>query len=133
MVIAAAAVTPCSAIGQSTETLIKNLSSPRVEVRADAAEALAHRKDKTATKALVKALNSETVESIRGQIFAALGNTRDPNSVPGLLLAVKSSKPSVRAGAVRALGVIGDKRAVKAVIGALKDRDAGVRRAAAVS
>src|SRR2546422_330266 len=109
---------------QSARNLIRALTSTNVAVRADAAEALARKKDKSATPALIKALLREPVASIRGQIVAALANSRDPASVPGLLSALKNKNSGVRTGAVRALGVIGDKRAVSTVIGTLGDKDA---------
>src|SRR5258706_11802777 len=56
---------------QSAGNLIRDLTSTNVAVRADAAEALARKKDKSATPALIKALVREPVASIRGQIVAA--------------------------------------------------------------
>jgi FOG: HEAT repeat len=96
----------------STQQLIKNLSSRDVALRADAAHDLARRKDKAAVPALLKALPLEPVESIRAQIVAAIANTRDRSAVPTLLKYLKARSPELRSSSLRALGVIGDKRAV---------------------
>ena len=65
----------------------------------------------------------------------ASGERRDPTSVPALVAMASTSEghtdPLCREAAVAALGAIGDRRGLAAVIGALDDKPAIRRRAAA--
>ena len=76
---------------------------------------------------LVKALNYEKDEDIRGNAAYALGVIGDVQAVEPLILALKDEHPYVRAYAAQALGMIGDARSVKPLINTLTDYFSDVR------
>src|SRR5690348_9874668 len=101
---------PHPARADRVDDLLANLSSPRVEIRADAAEALATEKSKRAIPALIAA-SGDPVESVRAQAIRALAATADRTTTPTLITTLKDSNPNRRAGAAVILGILMDKQA----------------------
>ncbi len=141
---------------ESTAALCAALRDEAPEVRERAAIALRNLSDPRAVPALVKAVGDpDWLVAIR--VAEALGQIRDQSAVPGLLSALKEelehprpgtgrpaaySRPrldsvdmygdaAVAAAMIRALGRIGQKRGVPALLGAMKDKRWPIRREAA--
>ncbi len=125
---------PASAVrADHVDDLIKQLSSPHVSLRSDAAEALVREKSKRAIPALITA-SGDAEESVRGQAVRALASTldsKDANTLPPLLAALQDKSNGYRrAGAATLLGIMGDKRAANGLAVATKDANPLVRSAA---
>ncbi|MCK5558292.1 MAG: HEAT repeat domain-containing protein, partial [Candidatus Hydrogenedentes bacterium] len=78
---------------------------------------------------LVGELGREEVQDEAARLLTSIGK----DALDDLIRACDDPNPSVRAGAIRSLGDIGDESAVSIVFGKLTDTDAGVRVAAANS
>ncbi len=113
--------------------LIKLLNSdPDARVRETAAQGLGHLGDYRAVPALIKAL-SDPAEPVRRRASSALVLLPDERAIPALARRVREDEsPAVRANAAEALGWIKSEKAVEAIIPALEDPDAWVRRSAAM-
>ena len=125
---------PASAVrADRVDDLIKQLGSPHVSLRSDAAEALVREKSKKAIPALITA-SGDAEESVRGQAVRALASTldrKDANTLPPLLTALQDKSNGYRrAGAATLLGIIGDKGAANGLAAATKDVNPAVRSAA---
>jgi len=68
-------------------------------------------------------------EPVRCHIAFILGEAREAEAVPALILALKDPSPAVRAQVALALGKIGDKRVLSHLIDALNDFNDPVRKA----
>ena len=110
--------------------LLKMLESPGPR-RYIAAWALGKMKNKKAIGPLVKVLGekNEALQKEATRALIAIG----PDSVPALIEALDSPVSDVRKYAVRALGIIADKRAEEPLIRLLSDKDNEVAAAAALA
>jgi len=107
-----------------TSVLIERLEDPVPTVRLQAARALGHTGDLTALPALLKALPGAD-EQLGGQIFHALVHLGSA-AVPALIKESASASPWIRWHCMRALGEIGDERAIPVLVGSLNDADHSV-------
>jgi HEAT repeat protein len=100
-------------------------------VKQNAAEALAEAGDRRAIDPMIKAVVNNPADAM--YVVDALARFKDPRSVAPLVTALKSASTEFRGRhlIVRALGAIGLREATPAVIEALADSNADVRRAAA--
>jgi len=112
---------------RALEPLIGTLQDRNAFVRRAAAGALGHLPDPRAVDALAAILN-DTLD--RDAAFSALVTIGAP-CVPALVATLKDDKFSVRTDAAKALGQIGDARAVEPLIATLRDSKEPVREAAA--
>jgi len=133
---------------ESVTALMPLLSDKEEFVRQQAAYALGLTRSRSAVAGLVERLTDKK-DSVRGAAAVALGHIADPSAVTalaavlnpqaGLATSKKSQKskreqnPFVLRSAARALGQIGNRAGVPALIGLLKDEksEADVRREAA--
>ncbi len=77
-------------------------------------------------KALIRALGYRKDQDVQQRAARALVKIGYP-VVEALIAALKDPDRDIRGGAARALGKIGDVRAVEPLIGALKDQGRGIR------
>ncbi len=105
----------------TAQSLISDLGDEDPLVRENAAKELGGTGDKQAIKPLAKALKDEE-QSVRKAAKESL--------IHILIKTLDDEDPRARATAAKALGQIGDKRAVKSLAKALKDEEQGVRSAA---
>ena len=146
-------------VREDVKGLIKALGYPAYfKVRAAAADALGHLGDPRAVEPLVATLGDDDMH-VREAAAGALGHLGDPRAVdslaailcdtdvldaafsalvtigapcvPALVATLKDDKFSVRTDAAKALGQIGDARAVEPLIATLRDSKEPVREAAA--
>ncbi|HEX8142335.1 MAG TPA: HEAT repeat domain-containing protein [Pyrinomonadaceae bacterium] len=115
---------------RAVEPIIRVLSSHRndSDVLRSGAIALGQMPDARAVKPLLEML-SNTNENVVRAAIEALVRIGDL-TVEGLIKELKASYGRQRPGAAEALGKIGDRRAVKPLIEALKDHDPKLRQAA---
>ena len=135
--------------------LLKALRQKDRYVRIEAAEALGEMSEPTTVGPLIQALKDED-DGVRGSAAKALGRMKDPSAVEPLIQVLEDENTVNRWYAMESLGNIGDERAVaplmhkilddragialgktgkasvEALIQALKDRNARVRKRAAV-
>ena len=107
-----------------TPLLIAALKDPAESVRIQAIKALGQIGDSTAVSALLETLHTAD-ENMANQIFqsiVALG----PISVPALIAEASNDSPWLRWNCIRALGEIGDDRAIPVIVKALTDQDHAV-------
>jgi len=134
--------------------LIKALREKDKYIRIQAIEALGEISDPTTVEPLIQALTDED-DGVRGSVANALGNKKDPRVVEPLIEMLEDDNAVTRWYAMESLGNIGDDRAVgplmhyilddkasialvkignasvEALIEALKDKNASVRKRAA--
>ena len=108
----------------ATSELITALRDPVATVRLQAAKALGSVGDPAAVPALVSALRGAD-EQLGSQIFTSLVSLRHL-AVPALLEASSSSSAWMRWNCMRALGEIGDSRALTVLVKGLCDTDHSV-------
>jgi HEAT repeat protein len=110
--------------------LVAALDDSEMGVRAVAVSALAHLEGPRALQALASVAARDPDPHTRGMAISALGK-RGPHgraAVPGLVELLQDADRGVRNGAARALGEIGDRRAVSALADRLgSEPDAEVR------
>jgi len=102
---------------QVTPLLINSLSDPDLSVRQCAALALQHQPDPLAIPALIQLLDStdQLLARLAGDALIAMGS----DAVPALLEAMQEGNLKIRIEAARALGKIGDTRAIPELFKAL--------------
>ena len=89
--------------------------------------------DKAAVEALVKAIDDED-EKVRVQAIISLGWMQAKGAVDALVKTASTSKcPFMRRRAIQALGLIGDQKAIPAVMKALDDADERAARCAIIA
>ena len=119
--------------GRAVESLIESLSDEEWHVRKYAADALGKIGDERAIESLMETLHDEDSD-VRWKAVVALGKMKS-GAVEPLLELLKNEDWHIRGRAAEALGKIGDKRAIKPLIGVLvgwnKDRNKYVRGRAA--
>ena len=108
------------------EEYVRELSSPSVRTRRQAAAALEILRDGRAVGPLLERLEDE-VEEVRVNVVRALGALRDPRAIPALAEALRRDVPEVRVSAAQALWRIGDVAAIPALVAALEDPESRVR------
>jgi hypothetical protein len=108
----------------ATADLIRALQDPVPAVRMQAVKALGRVGDPKAIPVLLNALNGAD-EQMGSQIFSALVQIGN-DAVPALINASTSNSSWVRWHCVRALGEIGDMRALPVLVQALQDKDHSV-------
>lgn len=133
---------------RTTEMLIAALAENRLLVRNNAAYILSHTKDTKAVDSLMKALQDETQKTrnigafefgeitdynrVRCSVISALGEMQSIRALPSLIqILTRDKDPRIRERAARALGAIGNKRAVDILIHSMGDNDVRVRRSVA--
>lgn len=117
---------------KNVEGLIQVLTSTKPkDVRSEAAKALEMLADPRAIPALIETLKNDPTY-VRTSAAVALIEIGEP-SVEALIPLIKHANDEVGELAARALGEIGDKRAVEPLIAALKDKTREVRRYAAAA
>lgn len=104
---------------RAVEPLLGALKDRMSDVREEAAKALVELPDPRAVKSLIAALGDQSSD-VQRQAIEALLRIGAPAFDP-LLTAVQDPSEEVRRGAVQALGVFKDPRAVEPLIPALKD------------
>lgn len=139
---------------RATQPLIAALSDPDPQVRADAATGLDAARSPAGVDALIALINDPD-ETVRTSAIMALGKSQNPRAiaplvaslsnfptassvlaqfgpaaVEPLLSAVKSDDPAVRGGAIEALLLTHDSRALPAFTAAINDPNTGVRQLA---
>lgn len=130
-----AALTELSVIGDkaAVENIIHNLKDFDPKVRSSAAAALGEIKTPEAVDALIDAL-TDTNGFVRGTAASALGKLKSLKAVDSLIeLLAADQDVNARRGAAEALGLIGDARAVQALVRALDDLDKAVRTKSAIA
>jgi len=113
-------------------TLIEALSDISPEVRARAAAALGRIKDDRSVHRLLELLVSDPAPFVRVKVSHALGAIGHPAVIDYLIATLKDPEWWVRVRVVEALEKLG-KSAVAALLPALEDEDAEVRRCAAMA
>ncbi len=118
--------------GKDVDGLVSILTSekPR-DIRSEAAKALELLKDARAVPALIETLKGDPTY-VRTKATVALIEIGEP-AVAALIPLIMHPDDEVGELAAKALGEIGDKRAVEPLIAALKDKTREVRRYAAVA
>lgn len=112
---------------EAVEPLLKCLSSGPAEIRRAAAAALWNIKSVKSISALGRALKDEDSE-VRRLAAGALGNVGSADSLASLTgLLVEETVVPVRVEVLRALGRLGDQRALDSVLAQVKDTDPMVR------
>ena len=114
---------------RATEPLVEALDSPRWLLQLEATRALGDLGDARAARALVTVLEStyDFLPDVAADALAQIG----PPAIEPLIDALKYDDTFVRRMAAKALGDIGDERAVTSLVAALTDDDLSVRGAAA--
>jgi len=127
------AITALADIGNpAIEPLIGASKHKDWKIRSGAAKALGKIGGDKAIENLIEALNSKEYFGLRTTVINALGSIKDARVVEPLINSLKYTLFSYdRRAAAEALGKIGDERAVEPLNEALKDREFGVRSAAA--
>lgn len=107
---------------QVTPLLINSLSDPDLSVRQCAALALHHQPDPRAIPELIQSLNStdQLLARLAGNALIAMGS----DAVPSLLEVMHEGTRKIRIEAARALGKIGDTRAIPELFKALDEESA---------
>jgi HEAT repeat protein len=102
--------------------LLQALEDPQPAVRQCATLALRYQADPIAVSPLVQALSQpdRLMARLAGDALIAIGD----ESVPALIEVLQNSSPDARPEAARALGEIGDPRAIPALFNALDDDSA---------
>ncbi|MCJ7536988.1 MAG: HEAT repeat domain-containing protein [Anaerolineales bacterium] len=105
-----------------TPLLLQTLNDSDISVRQCAALALQEQPDSRAIPALIQSLNSadQLLARIAGNALVAIGG----DAVPALLEVMENGPHNARLGAARALGLIGDTRAIPELIKALDGESA---------
>lgn len=111
------------------DKLVAFLDDENPAARANAIEQLAKFKEKYMPK-IAALLAEETSSSVRMKAVQELGDHRFAPATPLLLDALKDESAQVRQAACIALGMIGDKNTLSAVISCFNDSDPLVRAAA---
>lgn len=111
--------------------LIRLLRDKDFEVQLQAAQALG--KSGTSSVGPILASLKSRNRDIRLGLIEALGEIRDPTSVPVLLELLNDESLEVRWAVAIALGEIGDSRAIPGLVSAVQDQDKYVRYGAAIS
>jgi len=92
-------------------------------VRLFAGYGLAMLNDEEGLRVVIDTLNNQELHWVdRRHAIRALGELRDKQAVPHLIVALKDDHPNIRVSAARALGAIGDASALLALEQALKDK-----------
>lgn len=78
---------------------------------------------RAATPALRAGLLGNVDDALRERFAQVLALLRDPAAVPDLVASLQDRNPGVRAAALRALGLIGARGAVPAVVGLVRDAE----------
>ena len=125
-VMAATALTRFEARGRRA-ALESALTDTTSDVRATAAEALETIGSRASVSALLTALAREPDLEARDALIHALGASKDPAAVDGLVAALADSVPELRESAAHMLGMLGDERAVEPLFAATRDPDHEVR------
>ena len=107
---------------KATPLLIKSLSDPDLSVRQCSALALQHQPNPLAIPGLIQALNStdQLLARLAGDALIAIGS----EAVPALLEVMQVGNLKIRIEAARALGKVGDTRAVPELFKALDGESA---------
>lgn len=107
---------------ETTSLLIKSLQDPEVSVRQCAALALQQQPDSRALPELISSLKSrdQLLARIAGDALVAVGS----DAVPALLEVMNNGSQKSRIEAARALGLIGDTRAIPELFKALDGESA---------
>jgi len=108
-------------IPSEIQDLIKSLSSPHLDVRKSAANALGKIGDPVSVPALLGAAK-DVAPDVRGSVATALGKIGDPAAVPALTAALGDENLDVRLHAAEALGEISDPAALPPLTAALGGR-----------
>ena len=103
------------------------LADSTAEVRAQAACAIETIGSRPSVMPLLAALAREPDEEVRDAVIHALGASKDPAAVEGLVRALADSVPQLRESAAHMLGMLSDERAVEPLIAATRDPDHEVR------
>jgi len=115
------------------EELLAKLKDGSAPARFTAANKLGKLGDRKAVLPLIAALDDEDDKVLDNVIFA-LGELGDARAVPHLVRVLGRNKSErARKSAAKALGMLGSRDAVDALIAALKDTDFKVRKSAARS
>ena len=125
-VMAAAALTHFESASRIA-SLEGGLRDTMSEVRSAAAWSLEEVGSRHSVAALLAALARESDPDAGKAIVHALGATRDPGAVDGLVGALGAEASRIRESASHVLGVLGDVRAVPALMAATRDPDHEVR------
>ena len=104
----------------ATDEIVKALHDPSPKVRRQAAAALSLLKGAGAEEALIHQL-VEHPDLVEEETVSALGDTGGVDAVPHLVALFQSPRPILRRAAIRALGRIGTKDAIKALCEAASD------------
>jgi len=116
------------------EELLESLADPRLAVRMEAVIAISHTKpDPRLTEALTSMLSGTELAS---SVVAAwsLGRLGDPSAIAALRGSLDSSYHAIRAHAVRALGVLGDRQSAPVFLERLRvETDKGLQMAYAAA
>jgi HEAT repeat protein len=112
-----AIITALEKIGdsQSVEMLLELLTHPSTVIRMSVAKALGNFPEAKVCSALIERLNQET-GVVQSWIIVSLGKLHDQHAVEPLLnLLTQTSSASTKQDIIRALGELGDKRAIPQV------------------
>lgn len=107
---------------RAVDSLVKALGDGRLEVQKESAKSLGRIGDKRAIEPLIKNLSSLSGKDC----LQALVNIGKP-AIPYLIKAINSRNKYIRWKAIKALGLIGDKRTIEPLFKALDDKDEFVR------
>jgi HEAT repeat protein len=122
---------------RTLEASLRDLSSPKAAVRADALRDLCRYADDgprdKVLHALEHALRSDEAPEVRSAAALGLADLEAGEALPSLLLAVEDDDAHVRQMAITALGEIGDPRATERLRRALGDARPEVRFQAAIA
>jgi HEAT repeat protein len=109
---------------RAIEPLKRSLKSKDTELRMAAAAALLHFGDEKSAKILQEALKKDDMQAV--EAASALAQSPHPKALPWLVEAMERN-PHIRGYCARAIGKIGDKKAVEALLNVLKDEGSYTR------
>ncbi len=124
--VQAAAIKALACIGdrRATGVLTQKLSSENPRIRQEAAQALGYLRNPQAVGALARLLldRKSNSEWVRHSAAVALGRSHSPAALDPLLEALDDPDGYAHDGVVHGLGLLGDKRAIPALISVVNDR-----------
>jgi len=107
--------------GYDIKKLVKDLGNPDYQVRATAAELLGNLGATMTTGRLREVLEEDPVAYVRAKAVEALGKIGDTRTAPAVIKALADREGYVARYAITALGMLKNKKAVKPLIGVLKN------------
>lgn len=110
--------------------LIGLLKSPKAELRQHAAHALGKIADSAALEPLVETMLQDENPAVVARVIGSLGQLRNPEAVPALIILLGHEDPEVKSALLRVLALFGD-AALPGLLASLQDDNPRIREQAA--